>query len=40
MCHIGYEFYDKGTCNNEGITHDDEFIIQVLYLNQVHGFGR
>ena len=39
MCHIGYEFYDKGTYNNEGITRDDEFIIQVLYLCQVHGLS-
>jgi hypothetical protein len=33
-------FYEKGTCNNEGITHDDEFIIQVWYLCQVHDFGK
>jgi hypothetical protein len=27
ICNIEYGFYEKGTCNNEGITHDDEFII-------------
>jgi hypothetical protein len=40
MCNTGYEFYEKGTCNNEGITHEDEFILQVLYLCHVHGFGK
>jgi hypothetical protein len=40
MCNTGYGFYEKGTCSNEGITRDDEFVIQVLYLYQVHGFGR
>jgi hypothetical protein len=40
MCNTGYGFYEKKrTCNNKGVTHDDEFIIQVLYLCQVHGFG-
>jgi hypothetical protein len=32
MCNTGYGFYGKGICNNEGITCDDEFIAQVLYL--------
>ena len=32
MCNTGYGFYGKGIFNNEGITCDDEFIAQVLYL--------
>jgi hypothetical protein len=40
LCNTGYGFfYEKGTCNNEGITRDDEFIIRVLYLCHVHGLG-
>jgi hypothetical protein len=40
MCTTRYGFYENGTCNNEGITYDDEFIIEVLYLYQVHGFRK
>jgi hypothetical protein len=31
--------YGKGTCNDEGIICDDEFIIQVGYLSQVPSLG-
>jgi hypothetical protein len=40
LCNAGYGFVLwKRTCNGESIICSDEFIIQVLYLCQVHGFG-
>jgi hypothetical protein len=30
MCNTKYGFYEKGTCNNEGITRDDSSIVPLL----------
>jgi hypothetical protein len=41
LCNTGYVFVLwKRTCNGESIICSDEFIIQVWYLCQVHGFGK
>jgi hypothetical protein len=41
LCNTGYGFVLwKRTCNGESIICSDEFIIQVWYLCQVHGFGK